>query len=230
MLTFKILGMLLAYPTEDLQACASELKALIADENLLPDRAQKRLSKHIEDLSRRNLMRLQEDYVALFDRSRAHSLYLFEHVHGESRDRGQAMVDLMSLYKQSGFVLQARELPDYLPLFLEYLSTQSISDAQSLLGETVHIVAAIGAKLKAKKSSYHTVFQALEVLTQVKPDADFVKRAVEDAKNADNSLEALDKEWEETPAFDGTGQMACQVCPQGSGAKNHTTSAQSNSI
>lgn len=230
MLTFKILGMLLAYPTEDLQACAHELKTLIADENLLPDGTQKRLFSHIDDLSRRNLMRLQEDYVALFDRSRAHSLYLFEHVHGESRDRGQAMVDLMGLYKQSGFVLQARELPDYLPLFLEYLSTQSLDDAQSLLGETVHIVAAIGAKLQAKKSSYQHVFQTLEVLSQVKPDADFVKRAVEDAKNADTSLEALDKEWEETPAFDGTGQMACQVCPQTTDPKNRPPSTHANSI
>lgn len=224
MLTFKILGMLLAYPTNDLQACAPELKALIADENLLPAKVQKGLMQYLDDVSRRNLMRQQEDYVALFDRSRAHSLYLFEHVHGESRDRGQAMVDLMGLYRENGFVLQARELPDYLPLFLEFLSTQPLSNAQALLGETVHIVAAIGGKLKAKKSGYHHVFRALEALTTVKPDTEFVKRAVEEAATEDTSLEALDKEWEETPAFDGTGDVACSICPQATdaGAKRAT--------
>lgn len=214
MLTFKILGMLLAYPSQDLQRCAPELKALITDEGLLPSKVLRGLLGHLDDLSRRNLMRQQEDYVALFDRSRAHSLYLFEHVHGESRARGQAMVDLMGLYRENGFVLQARELPDYLPLFLEFLSTRSLEDAQSLLGETVHIIAAIGAKLKAKNSSYHQIFRALEALTRVKPDADFVKRALDEAEQEDTSLEALDKEWEETPAFNGVGDAACAICPQ----------------
>lgn len=221
MLTFKILGMLLAYPSEGLQRHMQELSALLVDENLIPKKVQKGLSLHMDDMARRKLLRLQEDYVALFDRSRAHSLYLFEHVHGESRERGQAMVDLIAQYRDRGFQLNSRELPDYLPLFLEYLSTLPLAEAQSLLGETVHIIAAVGAKLRAKKSGYHQVFRALEALTTVKANDRFVEDALLAADQEDTSLEALDREWEETPAFDGVGDVACAVCPQATRHAGH---------
>ncbi|NVJ96655.1 MAG: nitrate reductase molybdenum cofactor assembly chaperone [Alphaproteobacteria bacterium] len=213
MLSYKILGMLLTYPGEELQHHMDELKHAIEGEGAVPAKIRKPLFAFMDDLARRKLLRVQEDYVALFDRSRAHSLYLFEHVLGESRDRGQAMVDLTDLYKEHGFKLAQRELPDYLPLFLEFLSVLPFEAAQELLGEIVHILAAVGAKLKAKKSGYHHVFRALEALTEVKADPKFVEQAVSDAEKEDTSLEALDKEWEETPAFDGLGAAACGVCP-----------------
>lgn len=213
MLTYKILGMLLAYPNDDLQHHMEELKEAIVREDAVPAKIRKPLFAFMDDTARRSLMRVQEDYVALFDRSRVNSLYLFEHVHGESRDRGQAMVDLMGLYKEHGFKLSQRELPDYLPLFLEFLSVLPFEAAQELLGDIIHILAAIGAKLKSKKSGYQHVFRALESLTQVKADPKFVEQAVSDAAKEDTSLEALDKEWEETPAFDGVGPAACGVCP-----------------
>lgn len=224
MLTFKILGMSLAYPTSDLQQHVPDLKARITGENLLPAKVLKGVFSHLDDMAKRNLMRLQEDYVALFDRSRTHSLYLFEHVHGESRDRGQAMVDLISQYQDRGFQMNSRELPDYLPLFLEFLSTQPFEQAQALLGETIHIIAAIGAKLKAKRSGYHHLFQGLEALSVVKANERFVQDAVQAAISEDTSLEALDKEWEETPAFDGVGEVACAVCPQATRHANPTIS------
>ncbi|SDE11347.1 MULTISPECIES: nitrate reductase molybdenum cofactor assembly chaperone [Kordiimonas] len=211
MRTFKIMGMLLAYPTEDLQQHMDELKAVITEEKLIPQKIMKPLLGFMDDLARRNLMRVQEDYVANFDRSRAHSLYLFEHVHGESRDRGQAMVDLLDLYKSHGFELAARELPDYLPLFLEFLAILPFEQAKELLGETVHILGAVGAKLKAKKLGYQHVYRALEALSDAKADEKFVEQALLDAEQEDTSLEALDKEWEETPAFDG--DASCAVCP-----------------
>ena len=223
MQTIKILGVLLAYPTADLQEHMSELKAAIESDELLTGKAQKNLFQHMNDIARRPLIRLQEDYVALFDRSRVHSLYLFEHVHGESRDRGQAMVDLIGQYRAQGFELKARELPDYLPLFLEFLSAQPFVEAQSSLGEIVHIIAAIGAKLKARQSSYHHVFRALESLTEIKADKKFVEAALAQADEVDESLEALDKEWEETPAFDGVGNAACAVCPQSTPSDPSTT-------
>jgi len=215
MKSLKILGLLLAYPTDELKAHAGDLRAVLDQEALVPAKIRRRLGAFIDELGRRNILRLQEDYVRLFDRSRAHSLYLFEHVHGESRDRGQAMVDLTDLYKRHGFTLAARELPDYLPMFLEFLSVLPFEEAQELLGETAHILAAVGAKLKAKKSGYAHVFAALEALTGVKVDPRFIEQAVEEAKAEDTSLEALDKQWEETPAFDGAGTpAACGVCPQ----------------
>jgi len=213
MLTFKLLGMLLSYPSDGLQQHMGEIKSALKNEGLVPVKAQRRLFDFMDDLSRRNLMRVQEDYVALFDRGRAHSLYLFEHIHGESRDRGQAMVDLSDHYISHGVTLAANELPDYLPLFLEFLSQIEFAEAQELLGETIHIIAGIGAKLKAKKENYHQVFRALEALTTVKVDEKFLEQAVAEADAEDNSLEALDREWEDTPAFDGAGQTDCNTCP-----------------
>ncbi len=221
MITFKLLGLLLSYPSEDMQHYMGEIKEAIKQEALVPAKLRKPLFAFMDDLERRSILRIQEDYVALFDRSRANSLYLFEHVHGESRDRGQAMVDLMGIYKTHGFTLAKRELPDYLPLFLEYLSVRPFAEAQEMLAETAHILAAVGAKLKAKKSPYQHVFRILEVLTDVEVDPKVIEQAVLDANREDNSLEALDREWEETPAFDGTGTAAdCAVCPQ---ATRHET-------
>jgi len=214
MLTFKLLGLLLSYPSEGLQQHMNEVKSVLKDEGLVPSKIQKPLFEFMNDLARRNLMRVQEDYVALFDRGRAHSLYLFEHIHGESRDRGQAMVDLSDHYIAHGFTLSASELPDYLPLFLEFLSQVDAKEAQELLGETVHIIAGIGAKLKTKGSAYHHVFRALEALTTVKVDAEFIAQAAAEAKAEDTSFEALDKEWEEAPAFDGADSASCAVCPE----------------
>ncbi|WP_417458983.1 nitrate reductase molybdenum cofactor assembly chaperone [Kordiimonas sp.] len=220
--TIKLLGMLLSYPSVELQQHAGEIREAIAGDGLLPAKLHKPLFALIDDLGRRNLLRLQEEYVATFDRSRVHSLYLFEHVHGESRDRGQAMVDLMGLYKTAGIKLAQRELPDYLPVFLEFLSLRPFDEAQDYLGEVAHILEAIGAKLKLRKNPYQHVFRALVALTNVKIDPKFVEQAVEDARREDTSLAALDKEWEETPAFDGIG-ADCSVCPQGTPAKPRQT-------
>lgn len=213
MLTFKLLGLLLSYPSEGLQQHMGEAKSAIADEGLIPTKIQKPLFAFMDDLARRNLMRVQEEYVALFDRGRTHSLYLFEHIHGESRDRGQAMVDLTDHYKAHGYTLSATELPDYLPLFLEFLSQVPADEAQELLGETIHIIAGVGAKLKTKKCGYHHVYRALEALSKVKVDEKFLEQAAAEAEKEDTSLEALDKEWEEAPAFDGTGDLGCNTCP-----------------
>jgi len=213
MITFKLLGLLLAYPKEELQIHMGDLKTALEDDGLLPAKTKKSLFAFMDDLANRDLMEVQEDYVSLFDRGRTLSLYLFEHIHGESRDRGQAMVDLTDHYKAHGFSLAAKELPDYLPLFLEFLSQIDIAEAQELLGETIHIIAGVGAKLKTKKSGYQHIYWALQDLTSVKVDEAFLAQAAAEAEKEDTSLEALDKEWEDTPAFDGTGDADCGTCP-----------------
>lgn len=215
MRTFKILGLLLSYPSEDLQVNMSELKAVLSEESYLPSKVEKALIKFMDQLASRNLLKAQEDFVALFDRGRGNSLYLFEHIHGESRDRGQAMIDLIEHYKEKGLDVSTKELPDYIPLFLEYLSVCKPEEAQETLGEVVHIMAAVGAKLKRKKSGYASVFLALEKMTKAKIDMEFVRQALIEDEARDDSLEALDKEWEDTPAFDGVGDD-CSVCPSSS--------------
>ena len=104
------------------------------------------------------LIPLQENYVATFDRNPKHSLHLFEHIHGESRDRGPAMVDLFEEYRKHGFDVTADELPDYIPLFLEFLGQDPAEEAERLLGDAIHVLAMIGDKLDANGSPYAHVF------------------------------------------------------------------------
>ena len=217
MQTFKILGILLTYPKADWVDHVMDMKTVLEQENLLPPKKTKKLYAFMDKLARRNLMKSQEDYVALFDRGRAYCLHLFEHVHGESRDRGQAMVDLSDQYKEKGLVINAAEMPDYLPMFLEFLALCEPAEAQDMLGEAVHIIAAIGAKLDRRKSDYASVFAAIAALTDAKIDMDYVNAALSEDAQRDDSLEALDREWEDAPAFDGaapggTGAMACNSC------------------
>ncbi|MCC3306748.1 nitrate reductase molybdenum cofactor assembly chaperone [Sneathiella sp. HT1-7] len=213
MKTFKILGLLLTYPTEELRKNMEDLVEVLRSENILPRKLEAGLVTFMETLAARDLLRAQEEYVLLFDRGRGNSLYLFEHIHGESRDRGQAMVDLIDHYREKGLVLNAKELPDYLPLFLEFLSICAPQEAQGTLGEVVHIVAAIGAKLKKRGSSYSIVFEALAKMTDAAIDKEFVHQALIEEAARDDSLEALDKEWDEAPAFDGIGDSSCGTCP-----------------
>jgi nitrate reductase delta subunit len=88
--TLKVLSALLSYPTQELQGAGDALRSALRDEPLLPDETQKHLQQLIGEIAVGDLYDLQERYVDLFDRGRSLSLYLFEHVHGESRDRGQA--------------------------------------------------------------------------------------------------------------------------------------------
>ncbi len=120
--TFKALSALLSYPTEELKAAAPEIRDAIERERLLPAAVRRRLDAFIAEFAAGDIYDLQERYVLLFDRTRSLSLHLFEHVHGESRDRGQAMIDLKTQYETHGLDISAAELPDFLPLFLEYLS------------------------------------------------------------------------------------------------------------
>lgn len=204
MKTFKILAALLSYPEQALLDNLEELRAVLRNESLITKKHLEKLDKLIDYIAKTDLIDLQEQYVDLFDRGRSHSLYLFEHVHGESRDRGQAMVDLAEMYKEKGLYVSAAELPDYLPLFLEFLSTLKHQEAYELLSEPIDIISTIGAKLEKKESLYSAIFLALEKLSVAKPNKEIVAKALEKVEPDKDDLEALDKEWEEIGAFDNT--------------------------
>ena len=167
MKTFKILSLLLMYPESDWLAALPEMHAALADEAGFNDDATTRLAPLFDLLHESALIALQENYVATFDRNPSHSLHLFEHIHGESRDRGSAMIDLLQEYWKHDFDASSSELPDYVPLFLEFLSLLPADEALELLGDAVHVLAAIGRKLDANGSPYATAFQVLEALSPV---------------------------------------------------------------
>ncbi len=167
MKTFKVISLLLCYPESDWLAALPELEDALASEADLNGDAHTKLAPLFAQLRDTRLIALQESYVATFDRNPSHSLHLFEHIHGESRDRGSAMIDLLNEYWKYDFDASASELPDYVPLFLEFLSLLPAEEALALLGDAVHVLATIGRKLHANGSLYATAFQVLEALSPV---------------------------------------------------------------
>ncbi|MHB1216058.1 MAG: nitrate reductase molybdenum cofactor assembly chaperone [Thiobacillus sp.] len=167
MKTFKVLSLLLCYPESDWLAALPELEDALADEAGFNGEARTTLAPLFAQLRDTSLIALQENYVATFDRNPSHSLHLFEHIHGESRDRGSAMIDLLNEYWKHDFDASASELPDYVPLFLEFLSLLPAEDALVLLGDAVHVLATVGRKLDANGSPYAHAFQVLEALSPV---------------------------------------------------------------
>ena len=198
MKTLKLLAVLLSYPSEELVAALPEIAKRLNAESALRDATQDDLAGLLAELKREDLLDLQERYVAQFDTGRATSLHLFEHVHGDSRDRGQAMVDLNALYARSGFVIKVNELPDYLPALLEYLAARPAAEVHELIEDCVHILRAVGERLAAGGSPYAAVFAALLDLHSAAPLA-LPKGAVK-APGA----HALDEEWDEAPVEFGT--------------------------
>lgn len=195
MKTFKALSALLSYPTEDLVAAVPAIDAILHEEGLLGPVRQDDLHALLRRLAHDDLYDLQERYVMLFDRSRTLSLNLFEHVHGESRDRGGAMVDLLETYRAGGFDLAGSELPDHLPVLLEYLSTRPLAEARAMLADAGHILVALADRLTRRDPPYAAVLSALVTLSGSDCEAPPELTGIPDDDPED--LAALDAVWEE---------------------------------
>jgi nitrate reductase molybdenum cofactor assembly chaperone NarJ/NarW len=208
--TFKVLSALLAYPTAELQQATGELAAVLDAEALVTSRIRRQLQTLIDEIAAGDIYDLQERYTLLFDRTRSLSLHLFEHVHGESRDRGQAMIDLKAMYETSGLLVSANELPDFLPLFLEYLSTRPAAEACAALGQPAHILAALAERLRKRGSAYEAVFRALGALAAAKPKPEDVAILMQEPDPDPLDLAALDAAWEDEPVTFGPGAASCK--------------------
>ena len=210
--SFQILSLLLAYPTVEIQAVSCEFSDILAGEGVVPDGQLKALNTLIEEYRTGDLLDLQERYVLLFDRTRSLSLHLFEHVHGESRDRGQAMVDLKAMYEAKGLMIDSTELPDFLPLFLEYLSILPCEEALDLIREPAHVIAAVGERLIKRDSSYAAVLGALGQLAGP-ADAKVIEALRAEPDDDPEDLEALDEAWEAEQVTFGPGSPE-DGCPK----------------
>lgn len=194
-MVLRALGALLAYPDEPLRAALPEIAAAVRSCDLILPGDRAALLALIEAIASADALEAEERYVERFDRGRSTSLHLFEHVHGEARDRGQAMVELKGLYERAGLHLAVNELPDYLPVVLEYLSCRSLAEARELLGECAHILRSIGEALLAHGSPYAAVPCALlGLIGREGPAADACGRTPEP--------QDLDRDWRERPAFE----------------------------
>ena len=209
--TFKALSVMLSYPSDDLKAVAGEVADVLKDEGVLSEKAQQAIRPLLADMEQLGLYDLQELYVLLFDRSRTLSLNLFEHVHGESRERGPAMVDLLETYRAGGFDLVSTELPDHLPILLEYLSTRPIAEAREMLGDAGHILAALAERLQRRESRYAAVLAALAEFAGVEASSEMVQELLSVKDDDPEDLKALDDVWEEAEVTFGPDPSA--GCP-----------------
>lgn len=192
----KALSALLCYPTTELIEALPELAALISAERRLDPACRAALGKLLEELRQSCLIAMQQRYIELFDRGRSLSLHLFEHLHAESRDRGQAMVDLLQIYEAHGYELAARELPDYLPLLLEFLSLVPREPALNQLRDAAPILSLLGARLAERQNAYRAVFDALTDLAGQPAELAAIQAAVTD-EGPDETLLRMDEIWEE---------------------------------
>ncbi|MBL8305050.1 MAG: nitrate reductase molybdenum cofactor assembly chaperone [Rubrivivax sp.] len=190
--SLRVLAALLSYPDAAHRAWLDEFPALLDGEAALSIARREELKTFIRRLSAMDALAVEADYVQLFDGGRATSLHLFEHVHGDSRDRGPAMVDLVQTYEQNGLMLAPHELPDFLPVILEFASTRPAEGARAFLGEFTHLLQSVFSALVKRESAYASVLGALIELGggRAEPVA-----FTEDAP--------LDDTWEEPPVFGG---------------------------
>jgi nitrate reductase delta subunit len=190
--TLRALAWLLRYPDDALRAALPALREALHDERALVTGRLIELDALIDRLGRANALRAEMDYVELFDRGRRTALHLFEHVHGDSRERGQAMVDLAQTYERAGLRLADGELPDYLPAVLEFASTQPPAQAREFLREIAHVVRALFSALVERRSAYASLAAAVLDLAGEKAEKVALPEEPE-----------LDESWAEPAAFGG---------------------------
>ena len=190
--TLRVLARLLGYPDAELRANLAAMSRVLHEEAALPQARLAELDALLAQIGRLDPLDAEADYVQLFDSGRRTSLHLFEHVHGDSRDRGPAMIDLAQTYEKGGLYLAEGEMPDYLPVVLEFASTQPTREAAGFLGEIAHLINAIFNALEKRETRYASVMGALLDL------------AGESARPVQLPDEAsIDEAWEEPAAFDG---------------------------
>ncbi|WP_135468996.1 nitrate reductase molybdenum cofactor assembly chaperone [Crenalkalicoccus roseus] len=203
-LSLRALAALLAYPTAELRAALPEVRAaLAADPALAP--ALPGLEALAARLGADDLLDLQEEYVALFDRTRGLCLNLFEHVHGDSRERGPAMVELHGLYAAAGLEPASGELPDYLPMLLEYAAIEPARGAE-LLGNAAPVLDLLHGRLLARGSAYAAALHAALLVAGAVPGT------VPLADAPDPTPEELDAAYEEAPVVFGPGADPAAEC------------------
>lgn len=190
--TLRVLSHLLAYPDAELRSHLPELRQALRDDGAIRSSRMAEINRLIDSMETASGLDTEAEYVEIFDRGRGTSLHLFEHVHGDSRDRGPAMIDLGKTYEAAGLYLAPGELPDYLPTLLEFVSTQPPREARDFLGEMTHILNALFSALLVRKSAYASIVGAL------------IELAGGTAERVDVTPDApIDDSWAEPVVFGG---------------------------
>ena len=222
----KVLSLLIDYPSNELfvDDTLAQCQQIVTSSTLISPEVRAQIVALIDDLLSTDSLEAQARYDGLFERGRSLSLWLFEHVHGESRDRGQAMVDLMGQYEEAGFEIGIKELPDYLPLYLEFLAYQAAVTGDDIqirmdIADVSHIIALLAARLKDRGSLYLGCFNALlQIAGKPLEIVDDYQEKIS-KEQRDDTKDALDKEWEEE-VVDFLGAQQEERCPSQTSTQN----------
>ncbi len=213
-----VIARLLDYPTNQVWEHSQALCEAVGKSPYIPPDLRRNIIAEIQTMTADDIYERQARYDGLFDRGRSVSLSLFEHVHGESRERGQAMVDLLEVYRQHGLEINSEQMPDYIPLFLEFLSTQDDDTARQWLADVGHILTLLTERLRKRDAWEALLFEALLTVAGQPLHDQAVNRQVADEAD-DSTLSAIDKAWEDReirfdePLEDGQ-QSTCSAIEQ----------------
>jgi len=166
---YKVISILLQYPKKDLVENWDEIKLFITELPNVNEEDKTLLLGFIEWASSLSLTKLQVEYVNNFDMTAENSLYLTYHLFDEQdREKGPALVELAELYKSTGIEIDSGELPDYLPLILEYVSTMNDEESARLfLQQTALAAGIIATNLEKNESPYAPLIRIIERHGQV---------------------------------------------------------------
>lgn len=205
------LSRLIDYPSQEIYEHGTDFANFIRQDSDISEQDKQALLGFVEQRFGTDLLDWQSDYDGLFERGRSLSLLIYEHLHGESRDRGQSMVNLLNQYKAAGLDIGVRELPDYIPLFLEFAGTQGTENAKGWLQDIAPILALLAVRLEKRECNYSVLFSTLVNLSGMEIDMQALYDQVKDEKR-DDTKKALDKVWEEEAVTFG-GDAVNGGCP-----------------
>jgi nitrate reductase delta subunit len=162
MMFYRIASALLGYPDADLRAALAEIGQAVATGADIESEERAVLDRFIVELDGRNPTAAEEEYVRTFDMVPEHSLSLTHHLIGADRNRGPAMIGLTEFYGSHGFEIAEKELPDYLPLLLEFVSLLDVAEGKAFLARWNKVLRQLRANLAEADSPYADLIGLIE--------------------------------------------------------------------
>lgn len=159
---YKILSVMLEYPDQELLDHLDELRQLARECPDLDAQERAAIGGVLAYLDSASLTTLQENYVQTFDLTAEHSLHLTHHLFGDDKNRGPALIDLGELYKDYGVQAVEQELPDYLPLVLEFASCLEDQEAMVFLSDAGKVFKVLADNLAKAGSPYAPLLSLIE--------------------------------------------------------------------
>ncbi|MBT3092579.1 MAG: nitrate reductase molybdenum cofactor assembly chaperone [Candidatus Thiodiazotropha endolucinida] len=159
---YKLLARLLEYPDTELIVHMPEIIKRVKSDRDISTQERDDLMQFISWMQLHDMTGMQADYVQTFDMTPEHALHLTHHLFGDDRGRGPALIDLMEHYRAEGLDIDQQEIPDYLPLILEYASTLDDMQAKVFLGDARKVITVLAENLEKADSPYARLLRIIE--------------------------------------------------------------------